>query len=124
MAEMSKESIKKLRAVKAAILAEPELYDQSKWIGTKENPCGTPCCIAGWAVWLNSPKKYKQLASQSHCSANAAESVLGINDSDRKLFIYWPKRFETALRKSTSAAESASICALRIEHYIATDGLQ
>lgn len=58
---LSKDSIKKLRAVKAAILAEPELYNQGMF-PTAGDSYDTPCCFAGWAVWLNNPdrKAYKR----------------------------------------------------------------
>jgi hypothetical protein len=55
---LTKETIKRLKAVREAILMHPELYDQKVYFGSKNDPCGTSCCIAGWAVWLDSPEKF------------------------------------------------------------------
>ena len=56
---LSKESIRKLRAVKAAILAEPELYNQD--VGFWDGDHLVPACLLVWAVWLHnpSPKEFR-----------------------------------------------------------------
>ena len=51
---LSNESIKLLRAVKAAILAQPEFYNQNAFC--KGDVCNTTCCIAGWLDFVKNGK--------------------------------------------------------------------
>ncbi len=41
---------KLLLEIKDRILAEPHLFDIGEW--SEERPCGTVCCLAGWAYLL------------------------------------------------------------------------
>lgn len=43
----------RMRAVQAAVLAEPQRFDANEWIG--RNACGTFGCFAGWAAMLRYP---------------------------------------------------------------------
>jgi len=52
---LKKSTIKKLELIKACILQEPRLYDQNHFPGMGNDTCNTPCCLAGWAVWVNNP---------------------------------------------------------------------
>lgn len=92
---LSKDSIRKLRAVKAAILAEPELYDQTEFprVGMRHN-CDTPCCIAGWSVWINNPdrKAYDKFLSSNSIGSQAMADALGVTHAQaHRLFSEWPK---------------------------------
>lgn len=46
-------NVELLERIAAAIEAKPKLYDQTDWI--RSTPCGTVCCIAGWAAELSDP---------------------------------------------------------------------
>ena len=42
-------NVERLRQVRDAIASDPDQYDQGHYV----NECGTPACIAGWAVYLS-----------------------------------------------------------------------
>jgi hypothetical protein len=131
---LSKESIKRLRQVKRAILAEPEFYDQ----GVPPDECATTCCIAGWAMWLEDPVGYPERAASISNSFNCSDGTTQIgfrNEGARalripepetvNLFSYgeaWPGEFGTRFAAAASKAEKAAVAAARIEHFIKTGG--
>ena len=56
----------RLKAVRAAIAANADQYDQGLWL----HECGTPACIAGWAAFL-SLKPGERLISQNIAGCQA-----------------------------------------------------
>lgn len=122
---LSKESIKKMRLVIANVIANDKFYDQMSFPSPWD--CGTTCCAAGFAVWLDNPSTYEQLvagSSEPLMWTTLADAALGI-DSREKLFFspsFWPKRFADAYWNTSISAKRAKAMADRWEHFIATDG--
>lgn len=120
---LRKESIKKLRAVKAAILAEPEFYNQ-KCFPRARHGCNSPCCLTGWAIWLESPKTYaSRLSLKGAFYDEDLASALGISfeQADRLAYGQGFGPFEAMWGKS-GTMEAARAAAKRIEHFIKTGG--
>lgn len=126
MPNLSKKTIAKMRAVVAAVLAEPEFYNQ-QWFPQEED-CGQICCAAGWAVWNENPKRYVQLVKQSKFDVNwpyEAEKALGFSDPTMAMFGTqrgWPWQFTDMYNNARSDKQRAQAMAARWEFYIATDG--
>jgi hypothetical protein len=120
--DLSKETIKKLRAVQACILAEPELYNQCE-MPWPNHSCTSPCCIAGWAVWVNNPDPVaylKVLRSAGGIGPEEMSRTLGITEGQADLlFSEWPIKFEKAWEKPGTLT-AAKAGAARIEHFIQT----
>lgn len=121
---LSKESIRKLKAVKAAILAEPELYDQSEFPQHDANhDCSTPCCIAGWAVWVNNPdpEAYNALLRKKSFGVEVMAKALEISGRQAKqLFSNWPEKFMGAW-SFPCTRPGAEAGARFIDHFIRTE---
>lgn len=128
---LSKESIKKLRAVKAAILAEPDYYDQN----VVPHSCDSPCCLLGWALWIHDRHKFDQMIENQadECQWDQAateclglESVLPDIYEQWRLFgsgVSWPVQFRSALSEAYgNNKRCAVVAAQRIEHFIKTGG--
>lgn len=117
-----------LEKVKAAILAEPQTYNQAYFI--EETPCGTTCCIAGHALLqagVCSISEMKDLVPSF--IATLAEEELDLTTNQRfRLFASphdWPEPYRSrmidAWENSDKDAE-AHIAAARIDKFIATNG--
>lgn len=124
---LSAETIRKMRRVIQAVLAEPEYYNQS--IFPDPSDCGAVCCAAGWAVWLDDPDRYESLVKTAIDVAwwMEAESALGLSDTGDKLFVFansWPRRFYQRYYRAKTARGRAQAMAARWEHFIATDGAE
>lgn len=123
---LSANTIRKMRRVIKAVLAEPEYYDQSYY--PQKSDCGLVCCAAGWTVWLDNPDRYKVLMKRP--AANwwrEAEAVLGLPDTGNKLFVFahnWPTQFWRRYIKAKTPLGRAKAMAARWEHFIATDGAE
>lgn len=132
--KLSAITIRRLRRVKEAILAEPELFNQAACGG---GLCGTPRCILGWAHSLFPASTPKQRARV----ARAAEEYNGTPTMQpwRRVFISaaaklhltppqadrlwtvrnWPPGMSKAAGNLDVTSREA---ARRIEHFIKTDG--
>ena len=124
---LSAETIRKMRRVIKAVLAEPQYFNQS-WFPQAQD-CGAVCCAAGWAVWLDDPDHYKSLVKIDTGVEwwAEAERVLGLPDTEDKLFCFagnWPRRFASRYRRAKTARGRAKAMAARWEHFIATDGAE
>lgn len=72
---LSKQSIQKLKAVKAAILANPKFYNQNSFVASVQ-PCGTTCCIAGWADFIvNGKDVHNERAGRLQGFGNGGEWI-------------------------------------------------
>jgi hypothetical protein len=81
-------------------------------------PCNTVGCIAGWATTL---------AGKDFGSEYQAAKLLELDiDQKTKLFYVpnWPSDFQYAYRHAQDAKERADAVARRIDHFIATDGME
>jgi hypothetical protein len=130
---LSKESIKRLRMVKEAILANPQYYRQEEWISAIE-PCGTTCCIAGWADYLFNGKKAHEARAKAELSnymvswEYVAAKALGLDYCQAHTLTYpgsgWPVPFCTAYTRAKTPKQRAKVAARRIEHFIKTGGAE
>jgi hypothetical protein len=111
--KLSKKSIRLLRQVKRAILAEPELYDQQS---LPRYSCNAPCCLLGWVVWLNDPKKFEEMLVKDS-EEYEWDRLLGSGGS-------WPHEHKKALYAAETDVERAAVAASRIEHFIAANGAE
>lgn len=126
MPNLSRKTIQKLRLIQQAILAEPELYQQSDYpCAAVGDTCMTPCCIAGWAAWIDTrtPKAYdKLLEIRQRFASEFLMGCLGISEHEADLlFMEWPKTFDAAWRKPRTLA-AAQAGSDRIDLFIESDG--
>lgn len=70
-----------LLAARDFIAAHPERFDMRDW--AQSAPCGTVCCIAGWAVALSQPTEDWTL---DEIRAAMASISWGWSDRERALF--------------------------------------
>ena len=125
--KLSAETIAKMQTVINAVLAQPEYYDQEMFPYDRDSECGTICCGAGWAVWVDSPARYKYLLRRrrAHWSSEA-NKILGIKSGDKLFYSsdYWPDKYRMAYRRANTPKQRARAMADRWNHYIATDGAE
>lgn len=138
---LSVTSIEKIRRMIAAVVAEPEFYNQNVFVEENStNICETVCCGAGWAVWCESPAKFKKMAMLDIDGGwpewnNEALKALGLKlegkdddliDETIKLFGYasdWPSPFDHQYNKAKTPAARAKVFAARWEKFISSDGI-
>lgn len=121
---LSKEAIRKLKQIKACILAEPELYNQGVFPLSGRHTCETPCCIAGWAVWVNNPDEeaYNSfLSKKSFSSVVLAEQLEVTEEQARLLFSEWGTEDGPAWTRP-GTKEAAKDGAARIDRFIESGG--
>ncbi len=112
---------KLLRQVQEKILAEPELFQMAHWHVRVDDSCGTAHCIAGWAEVLGAPGKKHSLDKREYLELMG----LRMSQADRLFYVSgWPKQFSTKYRRSVSAKNRAKIASDRIDHFIATRGME
>lgn len=139
---LSKKTIHKIRQMIAAVLAEPELYDQDTFgtaiCKTDGGPtCGTTCCAAGWAVFLGSRKLYNEMMAKELAAKGrrfigwpeAALKALGLEvdaeyNTDRLFGSHhdWPSEFSQAYDEAETPKQKAQIFARRWRAFIQADG--
>lgn len=94
MAQERRQNIELFMAVRDKIAATPEAYDQAIW-GRHEDdaPCGTACCIAGWACVLGgvvSPEEIRDTGAsgvigqigEGRNVGDLAEVALGLSEQE------------------------------------------
>lgn len=112
-------NIPRLLAIKAAILAEPHLYDQNYFEVPRE--CGTAGCFGGWALSL-----YKnEVTDEDRKTKGYSEIAAKILDLDRdqadNLFFESPEQY-SAIWNDAGTPELARLAAERIDFFIKTNG--
>lgn len=137
---LSKTTIRKIRRMIAAVLAEPELYDQNTFgenrcVDKDANICGTVCCAAGWAIWLENRELYsrmmkselrgggpewisealKALDLSSDGEGGGAHVLFGPSGS-------WPEPFCEQYYEASTPKARAKVFAARWEKFIQSDG--
>lgn len=123
--KLSTQTVTRLRAVAAAILAEPALYNQ--WAGeipkrSATGSCGTPACILGWAVALF------MIRTNALHTLKPGARALGMTVPTAKILYvpgYWPRTFYRAYLEARNRSDhftSACVAVARIEHFIRTHG--
>jgi hypothetical protein len=124
-------NVELLERVKQHILEEPRRYDQSVFgRRSREAPCGTAACIAGWTAVLGGAVEAEQLRSHYGDIRKTAQGLLGLNEEEAaKLFhgeptcecgVGWPKRFARRYYKAKTTRGRASAAAAFIDHIIRT----
>lgn len=132
-------SAKKLLEVKAAILREPELYNQGAapdleydnnlQVDARKSACGTPACMVGWLMWEESksnPKKYVDLLGEFGGASQGFVEILGVTDEEAdRLYVagFSDEEYEYAARnpefyRSKGQAREAMLGAARIDLFI------
>lgn len=129
-------NVKLLKKVKAAILAEPKAFNMSQWsLPSPEAPCGTACCIAGWAkvldMGLKTPGEAAKILGDpefgnDRFSEGTKSLRLTVSQEFRLCyFANWPFRFTEQYYEARSRADHVAMAqagADRIDHFIATGG--
>lgn len=128
MPNLSKETIDGMRRVIKAVKANAAFYNQNMFPVAED--CGTTCCAAGFAVWLNIPKtRYKKLSLEfdgGGAWAEMARDILGI-DSSMYLFSTssrWPAKFAKMYERAKTPKDRALALEACWEHFIKKDGDQ
>ena len=132
MSNLSKESIRKLRRLQKAILAEPEFYAQTNFPEIQD--CGAVCCIAGWAVWLDNPKGYAKKVIDVGVGEWPKRSLAGAGRLQREVFHRygtfrdWIQRGRKPFRDAlfdarTKRSKKPKIAAALIDSFIEKDGV-
>ncbi len=128
---LKRETIQKLRAIKKAILAEPEKYNQRTW--ADPNTCGTPCCIAGWADRLEVSEatflEHADLGRDDFDFAGRGQKLLSLTDdqAERLFDGYMPLPYDKdyyLAKLMDNHKGMAKAGARRIEHFIRTGGAE
>ncbi len=134
---------KLLLEIKEKILLMPRNFKMSAFFSTileyadKElnripDNCGTTCCIAGWAISLQTEEKTPLAGKMFKYRTDGLNEDLGAQYLDLtssqavRLFSanYWPEYFQDQYDAAETYIERAQIAAKRIDHFIATEGLE
>lgn len=132
-------NIRKLKKLKAWILAEPRRYNQNTWIKTDmpldyfvdaamRPPCGTMACLAGSACLMEGYKHVKgtdvfvnEDGRHVHVS-DLASKILGFEANDRKIFEIngegWSEKAHSMYLKSTDFNGRAKAAAMELDRLI------
>jgi hypothetical protein len=119
-----------LLQVKAAILAEPHLFDMEFYLVRRL--CGTAACIAGHAVHIAAPQVYDAAIHRLNTGGGyfvdlggEGKTALDIDaETAKRLFLTtrWPEEFLEAYEDCATSEQRAVVAAQRIDHFIATNG--
>ncbi len=132
--KLSAKTVRMLKAVRRAILLNPERYDQSvssypytqkPICDRKIKDCGTPLCILGWVCYLFGPLWHD--VGNSEGADEIAGRILGLDDDQCNRLWHveeWPLRFQDGYDDAFGAREQARAGADRITHFIKTNGLE
>ncbi len=142
---LSKKTIYRIERMIAAILAEPQFYNQDTFgeelcKNDGQQVCGTVCCAAGWAVWLDNRAMYQKMMKEEIASDGwnedlewdkAALKALDLEVDERfntnTLFgsaDCWPDEFYEMYLKATTPLQRAKALAKRWLAFIEADGIE
>jgi len=160
--KLSKKAIRILRKVQAHILEEPHRLTMQAWGmvhseagGTtgyeikddKVPACRTTGCVAGWTIFLNNLKLWKDFLKNAKDAGeninlknetepmDVAAEILGLSEEEAlRLFVFssrsvgtnegWPEKFSGRYQRAKTAKTRAKVTAERIEHFIHTNGAE
>lgn len=114
----TKEIRARWRKVKAAILRDPQFYDQRAYgDGQRPRDCGSACCLAGWyAAFLPSNDPLKRSGDFL-----AVKRDVGLHHTITSSYgIDWPEPFATRYQRAASNKQRAKVAAARIDHLLNT----
>ena len=121
-------NVELLLKVKDAILAHPEHfnmgsfragYDFRKMAFNKLGVCQTSACLAGWAVFIQHPRKFRDLHTEI---CDLAENILQVNGTSVFFDEEWPSEFQIAYNRAADKEDHqgmAKAAADFIDHIIA-----
>lgn len=127
MPNLSKETIRKMRRVIEAVLANAKFYDQG--IFPNRIDCGTTCCAAGFAVWLDVPLEEYEALVQRYGSTwtweDLAKNKLGLQQNS---YLFhspngWPFEFSELYYKAKTPKGRALALEACWEDFIDKDGV-
>lgn len=143
---LSKQTIQKIKRMIAAVLAEPEFYDQDTFARklcktTGNEVCGDTSCGAGWAIWLENPALFDKMVKAQYRAErpnnwadypdweSAALKALGlevVGEFDTTTLFGsasdWPSPFNDHYEDAETDKERAKVFAARWRHFIKMDG--
>lgn len=111
-----------LLKVKERILVDPDHFGMDHFIF--ESVCQTTRCIGGWAQHLAGDRAYRQVFRDDAGYALPGQRELGLTDHEAARLFYieeWPMYF-SAYSGTGHRSTTAKNAALRIDHFIATEG--
>jgi hypothetical protein len=134
-------NVKLLRKIQKHILAEPRRLNM-EWIATaarevavdKIPPCGTICCISGWASVLSRPSVklrvvehflYNPKNKKSYAARDGMEKLQIDQDQGLRLFYvsYWPPMLRNRFWDSKGNKQlEAALAVERIDLFIESEG--
>lgn len=140
-------NIKLLKKIRREILRRPKQFNMNYWFrySPKEiSHCGTSACIAGWALTfgqkttkpIDAAKSLEsefgtafifQLGRWNANITKQAEELLELTELQaQKLFFHteWPENFKKAYIHGKTSTARAKAAAARIDHFIATEGME
>lgn len=133
---MGQLNIELFKKVRRKIKTTPTAYDQrDDHRKSRYAPCGTACCIGGWADILSAPTKAereKRMAGE--VNLNRGANALGLKGRDfyRELTTeravlfdgrpgqVWPKPFCDQWRRARTYAERSAVAVAYLDHIIST----
>lgn len=162
MNKFSKKTIRILTKIKEHILEEPKRLDMGTFgiaftdttthgtLGDKVPACKTQGCIAGWAIFLQTPWLWKEMISRANEEysdvdlqdniepEDEGQRILGLDaEQAHRLFYFkgwntytswgdygWPEKFQAQYETAKTSRGRANATARRIDHFIATNGAE
>jgi hypothetical protein len=132
-------NVKLLRQIQKQIKEEPRRLDmESIARETKElpvnlvPPCGTVCCISGWASVLSRPDtklmvshNFLRTPGGRYLDVLDGQEQLGLTfEQGHRLFDLsgWPALYRNAYREALTPAQKTSVTLKRIDHFVRTRG--
>lgn len=115
--------------IKQHILEKPRRYDQGEWGKPQPDvPCGTACCIAGWAAILGGINTHEELrgSRMRGFDPDIAAELLGLTEDESDVVfdangMAWAEDYGDRLREAKTPEERADAAAEYIDHIIATN---
>lgn len=101
------------------IRSAPFAYDQrGDHRVSRQAPCGTACCIGGWADILSAPNKAeKQEHMADNVNLNRAANTLGLKGRD---FYSEPEPFRSQWKRARTYIQRSAVAVAYLTHIIET----
>lgn len=142
-------NVELLEQIKAKILAEPRqfvmrsffkrgdglaaMYRKPAWADLRRFTvpnCGTAACIAGWAISLRmkmTPREVENTHLLPGRVTDDAARALGLSYTQGLRLFHisgWPQQFMQGFEDADTFEARAKVAAARIDHFIATQGVE
>lgn len=133
---MSELNIELFKKVRRKIKSEPYSYDQSGDVRQSVTaPCGTACCIGGWADILSAPSvKERRHRMAGNVDLNRGAKALGLKGKDFYMELTtergvlfdgdpgrsWPEPFRSQWKRARTYAQRSAVAVAYLTHIIET----